>query len=221
MFVNKLFGNWLCKQQWRERDRACRGNHLLPGIRWRGRWSGRRKHDHFFGAGPRTFLMPHLFFFNRKRKKINHNNGRKEVTLPMVWWDRSECMNWDHDPQLKWAEATVYLKLRDPSFYPEPQDHIWQSVNTDLCQSVKLVSIKPTAFESSSYNQLKAKPGTLHSAIGLCFMKNYLLLCLQMLKNIHPVDLITLACSSLLIQFRSQCSVPSFRSFLSTLPTFY
>lgn len=52
-------------------------------------------------------------------------------------------------------------------------------------------------------------------------MKNYLLLCLRMFKNIHPVDLITLACSSLLIQFRSQCSVPSFRSFLSILQTLH
>lgn len=72
VFVNKLFGNWashLYKQQWRERDRACRGNHLLPGIRWRGRWSGRREHDHFFGAGPRTFLMPHLFLKQKKKKK--------------------------------------------------------------------------------------------------------------------------------------------------------
>lgn len=102
VFVNKLFGNWsshLYKQQWRERDRACRGNHLLPGIRWRGRWSGRREHDHFFGAGPRTFLMPHLFLKQKKKKK-NHNNSRKEVTLPVVWWDRPECMNWDHDPRL-------------------------------------------------------------------------------------------------------------------------
>jgi len=45
------------------------GNHLLPGIRWRGRWSGRREHNHFFGAGPRTFLIPHLFLKQKKKKK--------------------------------------------------------------------------------------------------------------------------------------------------------
>lgn len=113
----------------------------------------------------------------------------------------------------------MYLKLRHPSFYPEPHNHIWQSVNTDLYQS----AIKPTAFESRSYNQLKANLELSLAQLdcSLCFMKNYLLLSLKMFKNIHPVDLITAACSSLLIQFKSQCSVPIFRSLLSDLQTLH
>lgn len=52
---------------------------------------------------------------------------------------------------------------------------------------------------------------------SLCFMKNYLLLCLAMFKDIHPVDLISLAGSSLGIQLKSQCSVLSFSSLLFNL----
>lgn len=106
-------------------------------------------------------------FFKTEKEKKNHNNGRKEVTLPVVWWDRPECMNWDHDPQLtplsNELKPQCILKLRDPSFHPEPHHHIRQSVNTSLYQS----AIKATAFESRSYNQLKAKLRILHSTIGL------------------------------------------------------
>lgn len=57
------------------------GNHLLSGIRWRGSASGGgREHDHFFGAGPRTLLFPHLCLETRGKKE-NNNRAKRNMFI--------------------------------------------------------------------------------------------------------------------------------------------
>lgn len=118
----------------------------------------------FWGRSENDPYASSFFKTEKEKKKIIIMVEKREH---YHWFGDTESMNWDHDPKL----TPLPNELKPQSiwsweiqgFYPEPQDHIWQAVNIDLYPS----AIQPAAFESRSYNQLKAKLGTLHSTTGL------------------------------------------------------